>query len=259
MDLKSMAESVCETAVNAGGAILEIYNSDDFDIEIKEDSSPLTRADLASHQIIERALAAAFPELPRLSEESARVTWEERRQWSRYWLIDPLDGTKEFIKRNGEFTVNIALIERGAPILGVVYAPALGRLYWGYEAHAWCQHDGRAPREIRVLTQKDAAEPYKVVASRSHRSPELERFLARLPAHECVAMGSSLKLCLVAEGKAHLYPRIGPTMEWDTAAADAIVRAARGKVTALDGEPLLYNKPDLLNPYFLVKSQALDI
>ncbi|MGH8548273.1 MAG: 3'(2'),5'-bisphosphate nucleotidase CysQ [Methylococcales bacterium] len=256
MNLENIAEQVCGIAVRAGRAILEVYNGNDFDIELKQDSSPLTRADLASQKVIEEELSAAFPDLPLLSEESRQVAFEQRKNWTRYWLVDPLDGTKEFIKRNGEFTVNIALIEGGAPILGVVYAPALDRLYWGYDASAWCKSASEAARAIRVIRKDESVLPFKVVASRSHRSAELERFLETLPPHECVAMGSSLKLCLVAEGQAHLYPRIGPTMEWDTAAADAIVRAAGGMVTTLDGEPLVYNKPDLLNPYFLVKSQA---
>lgn len=256
MNLKTTAEKVCGIALNAGRVILEIYNGDDFDVEFKQDSSPLTRADLASQQVIEEGLAAAFPDLPLLSEESAQVSFEQRKDWKRYWLVDPLDGTKEFLKRNGEFTVNIGLIEGGVPILGVVYAPVLDRLYWGYESSAWCRNSDGAVRPIRVIQKQETVRPFKVVASRSHRSPELEQYLESLPAHECVAMGSSLKLCLVAEGQAHLYPRIGPTMEWDTAAADAVVRAAGGQVTTLDGEPLVYNKPNLLNPYFLAKSQA---
>lgn len=256
MNLENMAEQACAIAVRAGRAILNIYKGDDFDIELKHDSSPLTRADLASQKVIEEGLSAAFPDLPLLSEESRQVAFEQRRDWTRYWLIDPLDGTKEFIQRNGEFTVNIALIEGGFPIMGVVYAPALDMLYWGYDSSAWCKFAGEAARMIRVIRKDETVAPFKVVASRSHRSAELERYLETLPPHECVAMGSSLKLCLVAEGQAHLYPRIGSTMEWDTAAADAIVRAAGGMVTTLDGEPLVYNKPDLLNPYFLVKSQA---
>jgi 3'(2'), 5'-bisphosphate nucleotidase len=255
MNLKSMADKACEIAVRAGQAILEVYNGD-FDVEWKADSSPLTRADLASHKVIEGGLAEVFPRLPLLSEESGAVSWEDRKDWNQYWLVDPLDGTKEFIKRNGEFTVNIALIENGTPLMGVVYAPALDRLYWGYDSSAWSRQGTGSAQPIHVIQGAENGVPLKVVASRSHRSEELEQFLETLPSHECVAMGSSLKLCLVAEGKAHLYPRIGPTMEWDTAAADAIVRAAGGTVTTLDGKPLDYNKPDLLNPYFLVKSQA---
>ncbi len=256
MNLATMAEKACAIAVSAGRAIMEVYRGDEFDIGLKQDSSPLTRADLASHQIIVEGLSAAFPDLPLLSEESGPVSGTQRQNWFRYWLVDPLDGTKEFIKKNGEFTVNIALIEGGNPVMGVVYAPALDRLYWGYESSARCRQGCEGARMIRVIRKDEAVAPFKVVASRSHRSAELERFLEALPPHECVAMGSSLKLCLVAEGKAHLYPRIGPTMEWDTAAADAIVRAAGGTVTTLDGKPLRYNKTDMLNPYFLVKSQA---
>ncbi|MGR9106523.1 MAG: 3'(2'),5'-bisphosphate nucleotidase CysQ [Gammaproteobacteria bacterium] len=256
MNLEKLAATVCDIATRAGQAILDVYQDDHPGIEIKEDFSPLTRADLASHQIIETELAAAFPDMPLLSEESAAVPREERRNWIRYWLVDPLDGTKEFIRRNGEFTVNIALIEHGNPILGVVYAPALDRLYWGYDSNAWCRSAGEAVRPIRVADRADKSGLLKIVASRSHRSPELDHFLETLPAHECIAMGSSLKLCLVAEGRAHLYPRIGPTMEWDTAAADAIVRAAGGTVTTLDGRPFVYNKVDLKNPDFLAKGQV---
>jgi 3'(2'), 5'-bisphosphate nucleotidase len=259
MKLERSAETVCALAVRAGEAILEVYNGNDFDVALKSDSSPLTRADLAAHKVIEDGLSAAFPELPILSEESEPISWEQRRDWIRYWLVDPLDGTREFIKRNGEFTVNIALIERGVPVLGVVYAPVLEKLYWGYDAVAWCKHAGGAARAIQVIQEGEEVSPFRVVASRSHRSAELERFLADLPPHECVAMGSSLKFCLVADGTAHLYPRIGPTMEWDTAAADAIVRAAGGAVTTLNGEPLVYNKPELVNPYFLVKSRAVGV
>lgn len=254
MSLEKLAEEACVIALDAGQAILEVYNGDEFDVETKDDASPLTRADLASHRIIENSLGNSFPDIPFLSEESKPIAWEKRKQWIRYWLVDPLDGTKEFIKRNGEFTVNIALIEQGVPVLGVVYAPAIDTLYWGFQSSAWCRHSRAAAQPIRVIQKANDFRPIQVVASRSHRSDELERYLATLPPHECVPMGSSLKLCLVAEGKAHLYPRIGPTMEWDTAAADAIVRAAGGAVTKLDGDPLVYNKQDLLNPYFLVKS-----
>ncbi|MGH8556702.1 MAG: 3'(2'),5'-bisphosphate nucleotidase CysQ [Methylococcales bacterium] len=256
MNLGTMAQKVSAIAVSAGLAIMEVYHGDNLDVELKQDSSPLTRADLASHQVIAEGLILAFPDLPLLSEESESFSGTQRQDWFRYWLIDPLDGTKEFIKRNGEFTVNIALIEGGNPVMGVVYAPALDRLYWGYDSSAWCKQGSEAARAIHVIRKDEAGALFKVVVSRSHRSAELERFLENLSPHECVAMGSSLKLCLVAEGNAHLYPRIGPTMEWDTAAADAIVRAAGGTVTTLNGEPLSYNKYDLRNPYFLVKSQA---
>lgn len=234
---------------------MDIYEQKDSNFDLKQDSSPLTRADLASHRIIQAGLSQAFPELPFLSEESEEICASQRQAWSRYWLVDPLDGTKEFLRRNGEFTVNIALIERDEPILGVVYAPVLDRLYWGYDSTAWRQQGPESPCPIHVIRKLDAKLPLQVVASRSHRSEELEHFLERLPEHECVAMGSSLKLCLIAEGKAHLYPRIGPTMEWDTAAADAIVRAAGGSVATLDGEALRYNKESLLNPSFMAQCE----
>ncbi|MGH8475578.1 MAG: 3'(2'),5'-bisphosphate nucleotidase CysQ [Methylococcales bacterium] len=256
MNPEILAKQTCAIALSAGQVIMEIYRSDEFEVDFKQDSSPLTRADLAAHRVIAEGLSNVYPHLPLLSEESEAMDRTRRKDWSHFWLIDPLDGTKEFIKRNGEFTVNIAFIENGNPVMGVVYAPALDQLYWGYGSKAWLKEGSETPRPIHVTRDVDPGVPLKVVASRSHRSAEMERFLANLPPHECLAMGSSLKLCLVAEGKAHLYPRIGPTMEWDTAAADAIVRAAGGTVTNLDGMPLVYNKADLHNPFFLVRCQA---
>ncbi len=252
-------DSVSETARQAGAAIMEIY-ARDFDIENKGDGSPLTEADLAAHALICERLAELTPELPILSEESRDIPYEERSQWNRYWLVDPLDGTKEFINRNGEFTVNIALIENGHPVLGVVYAPVMDILYTGCAGQATRQEQDTAGAAIRVRTF--TGEQPGLVASRSHAGPALataiEGLQARFGEVDTVSMGSSFKLCLVAEGRADLYPRLGPTSEWDTAAAHAVVEAAGGRVTTLQGEDLCYNKKNLLNPWFLVSDGKYD-
>ncbi|MEJ2453093.1 MAG: 3'(2'),5'-bisphosphate nucleotidase CysQ [Candidatus Thiodiazotropha sp.] len=251
MTLPLPLDDLLQLAREAGDAILEIYNTD-FEVERKQDNSPLTEADLASHRTIVSALERLTPEIPLLSEESASIPFETRSGWSRYWLIDPLDGTKEFVKRNGEFTVNIALIEADRPTVGVVYAPVLDRLYYGtLDDGAWRQDGDGAARPIQVVARR--RQPARVAGSRSHAGASLQRYLDNLGAHELVSMGSSLKLCLVAEGEADLYPRLGPTSEWDTAAAQAVVEAAGGRVTTLDMQPLRYNTKDsLLNPQFLV-------
>ena len=247
-------EAVIDIARQAGEAILDIYQRD-FDVETKQDSSPLTEADLASHQVIIDGLQR-ISNLPILSEESAEISWQERQKWDKYWLIDPLDGTKEFIKRNGEFTVNIALIDQGEPVFGVVYAPVLDTTYWGAKEIGAFKQSNLQTQPIRVTKHK-AGEVWQVVGSRSHQSPEINDFLTALDGDtNLVAMGSSLKLCLVADGTAHVYPRLGPTCEWDTAAAHAVVSAAGGIVTEHgSGQSLKYNqKESLLNPYFVVSA-----
>ena len=249
--MKELLDNIVNIAKQAGDAIMTVYNSDDFNVELKNDDSPLTKADIAANDIIVAALEELTPDIPILSEESAKAPYETRKEWTKFWLVDPLDGTKEFIKRNGEFTVNIALIKNGKPILGVVYAPALKHTYSGAEGlGAFKQEENNPAQEIKVADHRN--QKLKVVASRSHAGPDLQAFLDKLEDYDVISMGSSLKLCLVAEGKAHLYPRLGPTMEWDTAAADAIVRASGGQVTQLDNTLLVYNKQDLLNPYFMV-------
>ena len=244
-------EKLSGLARHAGNAILDIYHSE-FAVQDKEDRSPLTAADLASHRIIVDALQELTPEIPILSEESAAIPFETRRLWRRYWLIDPLDGTKEFIKRNGEFTVNIALIEAQRPVLGIVYVPVTGVLYCGGEnIGAFREAPGEERQKIAVCSHHQS--PLRVAGSRSHASEGLQQLLANLGPHEMVSMGSSLKFCLVAEGSADLYPRLGPTSEWDTAAAQAVVEASGGRVTDLQLQPLRYNtKESLLNPHFLV-------
>jgi 3'(2'), 5'-bisphosphate nucleotidase len=244
-----LVEAVLEIATAAGDAIMDVYGQD-FAIELKDDRSPLTEADRRAHRIIVDGLGRLSPTLPVLSEESATEAFERRRQWSRFWLVDPLDGTKEFIKRNGEFTVNIALIAQHKPVLGVVVAPALSVAYAGVVGVGALRRVGSESTPIRV--RRPAADPLRVVGSRSHTSPELAAFLETIGPHEIKPMGSSLKICLVAAGEADLYPRLGPTSEWDTAAAEAILISAGGSMMDLTGKPLAYNaRESVLNPHFL--------
>lgn len=249
-------QQLIDIAHRAGAAIMEVYRSGDAGETSKADNSPLTLADLAAHRTIVEALTSITPGIPILSEEAADILYPVRSQWTRYWLVDPLDGTREFIKRNGEFTVNIALIENGEPVMGVVYAPVPDVCYYGARgAGAFVQRGNGAALPISVKPHP-AGEPIKVVASRSHSDARTEALLKQLGDHQCISMGSSLKLCLVAEGAAHFYPRLGPTMEWDTAAAHAVVNAAGGIVCNMKGEELRYNKVDLHNPEFLVLPAA---
>ncbi len=261
MPLTELLPQVREAVAEAGAAIMDIYR-DPGHIKVldKADQSPLTEADLAANRILVDRLQAMRPDTPILSEESRQAPWSERKHWSELWIVDPLDGTREFIKRNGEFTVNVALVREHKPVLGVVYAPALDRWYFAsVDDGAWRKDDERAAVPIKV-GHKQFDRPWQVVGSRSHRSPAVEDFLARLGAAEFMAMGSSLKLCLVADGSADIYPRLGPTSEWDTCAAQAVVEAAGGQVVnAETGVPLSYNaREELLNPAFIVcrKPQA---
>jgi 3'(2'), 5'-bisphosphate nucleotidase len=241
-------------AATAGERIMAVYATD-FGVETKADESPLTAADRAAHAVIAAGLAALTPDVPVWSEEGRDVPWAERRDWTRFWLVDPLDGTREFIRRNGEFTVNIALCEAGQPVLGVVLAPALGREYFGHRGGGAFRVDtgagtGGAPQPIAV--RSIAAQTVRVAGSRSHRGDSLDGFLRGVGPHELVAIGSSLKFGLVAEGAADVYPRLGPTSAWDTAAGQAVLEAAGGRVTDLAGQPLRYNQGDgVLNPHFL--------
>jgi 3'(2'), 5'-bisphosphate nucleotidase len=250
LELRRFVVPLLALARRAAAAILEVYATD-FDVQSKADASPLTLADLRAHEIIVAGLAALGPRLPVLSEESAAIDAERRLQWPAQWLVDPLDGTREFLARNGEFTVNIALVSGHAPVLGVVCVPVTGVAFWGIPGlGAWRVEPDGSERQIEV--QRPAATPLRIVGSRSHRGDSLEALLGRIGAHELVAVGSSLKFCLLAEGRADFYPRLGPTSEWDTAAADAILRAAGGRVVNLQGDDLRYNaKADLLNPHFL--------
>ena len=250
MELQTMIEPVAELAKMAGDAILEVYATD-FDVQAKDDDSPLTQADMASHRVINAGLLELTPELPIISEESGLPAFAERSAWSTYWLIDPLDGTREFVNRNGEFTVNIALIRDNAPVFGVVYVPVSGVTYIGCEGVGAELRNGNDSSTIKV--SQYSANPVRVVGSRSHRGSSLDAFLEQISDYEMLPMGSSLKFCKVAEGAADIYPRLGPTSEWDTAAAQAVVEQAGGKVVQLDGKPLSYNeKEEILNPFFLV-------
>jgi len=243
---------IVELSHQAGAAIMAVYRSGDTGVTSKADDSPLTLADMASHRTILAGLKKLAPNVPVLSEEAADIPYAERKNWTRYWLVDPLDGTKEFIKRNGEFTVNIALIENGEPVMGVVYAPVLEVCYSAARGKgAYVQRGTSAARPIKVQPHQ-AGQTIKVVASRSHSDARTAALLEKLGDHATVSMGSSLKFCLVAEGEAHVYPRLGPTMEWDTAAAHAIVNEAGGTVCDSAGRELRYNKEDLHNPEFFV-------
>ncbi|MDZ7747460.1 MAG: 3'(2'),5'-bisphosphate nucleotidase CysQ [Halofilum sp. (in: g-proteobacteria)] len=256
-ELEALLPDVIELAHRAGSAILEVYNrAAGYDIEDKADNSPLTTADIASHEIIDAGLRSLRPDLPILSEESAEIAFSERASWHTYWLVDPLDGTREFIKRNGEFTVNIALVDDGVPVLGVVHAPVIDTDYYAARGSGAWKRVGDAPAEA-IGVAPVAGERVRVAGSRSHAGERLAAFLDRLGPHELRPMGSSLKSCLVAEGAADLYPRLGPTSEWDTAAAQAVVEAAGGQVTDTAMRPLRYNQDEsLLNPDFLVFGDA---
>jgi 3'(2'), 5'-bisphosphate nucleotidase len=252
MNLADLVEPIVALSRQAGDAILEVYATD-FDVQAKDDDSPLTQADMAAHRVIDKGLKDLTPGIPVISEESGLPDFDERGQWETYWLIDPLDGTKEFVNRNGEFTVNIALIQENRPVLGVVHVPVINKTYTGCECRgATVRNDGGEPQPIEVASK--TSDPVRVVGSRSHRGASLDAFLEQLGAVEMLAMGSSLKFCIVAEGKADIYPRLGLTSEWDTAAAQAVVEQAGGAVVELDGSPLAYNaKADILNPHFLVR------
>jgi 3'(2'), 5'-bisphosphate nucleotidase len=251
-DLQTLLPKVVALAEKAGAAVMEVYARGDFETTYKkEDDSPLTRADLASHRLLVDGLRALAPAWPVLSEESKEVPYAERQAWERYWLVDPLDGTKEFIKRRDEFTVNVAMIERGEPVLGVVLAPALAELYYAARDRGSFKRRGdQAPGPIEVSDYRISG--VTMVVSRSHASAEVEALVRKIGPSESLSIGSSLKLCLVADGRAQLYPRLGPTMEWDIAAAQCVVEEAGGTVTDLSGRRLRYNKPSLENPPFIV-------
>lgn len=256
MPTQALLEPVCLLARAAGAAIMQVYRQDDFGVVSKDDASPLTRADIAAHHIISEGLARLTPDWPLLSEEAADISWDTRRQWQRYWLVDPLDGTKEFIKRNGEFTVNIALIEYGVPVLGVVYAPVLDWLYAGVRGVGASKQTPEGTQHIQVVPVQQGTGTLRVVASRTHRGAALDAWLVdagrQFASVEIVSMGSSLKICLVAEGRADVYPRLAPTSEWDTAAAQAVLEASGGGLVDLLGKELRYGcKAELLNPHFL--------
>lgn len=246
-----LLETVTRLAREAGSATMEYYDGAvPAGVRQKADSSPVTLADEAAHDILVEGLLELEPDTPVISEEGEAPGFEGRRMWRRFWLVDPLDGTKEFIKRRAEFTVNVALIEDGEPVLGVVLAPALDLLYWAVKGMgSWRQEKGGPPERI-YSSPPLPGEPLTVVESLSHPAPELEEYLRNLPVARRVKAGSSLKFCWVADGRADIYPRLGPTMEWDVAAGDCIYRQS-----GRDGErssPLTYNKPELRNPSFVI-------
>lgn len=262
--MKTNLSIAIQAALDGGKEILKIYDTD-FSVEIKGDDSPLTQADKNANDVINVFLRAT--NIPIISEENRQLDYSDRKDWSRCWIVDPLDGTKEFIKRNGEFTVNLALVENGDPVLGVIYVPVSKELFFTSE-------DGNTSKKITltsetlsieeilekasVIKPSNVVPPIKIVGSRSHLNADTEKFIAAIEKEnkvEIVSKGSSLKFCLVAEGLAHIYPRYAPTMEWDTAAGHAICKAVG--VNVIDqttGKPMQYNKPNLLNNYFVVKA-----
>lgn len=240
-------------ARKAGAAIMDVRNSG-FKVTSKDDKSPVTEADIASNAVISNHLSEMYPDIPVLSEEGAKIPFSERREWKEFFLVDPLDGTKEFIKNNGEFCVCIALMRDNRPVLGVVYAPTQDKLYTGsQETGAHISRGGAEPEKINTSPPAED-EALVIVGSRSHPSPDLAAYLEKRSVAEMIPAGSAIKFCLVAEGKAHQYPRFNPTMEWDTAAGQAIVEAAGGSMTSLDGSEFPYNKEILKNKGFIVKA-----
>lgn len=246
-------DKIIEIAHEAGAAIMEIYNREDVGVETKEDDSPITHADLAANKIITARLRETYPDIPIISEESAQTPYEERKNWEYFWLVDPIDGTKEFIKKNGEFGVNIALIHRDTPVLGVIYAPAKDLLYYADENGAWKIENG----EQTDIEVSEPGDTLIVLGSRSHPSPEMQGFLEEqhkvFENVDVGSLGSSLKFCAVAEGSAHMVPRFGNLHEWDTAAGHAILVAAGGSYTEIEtGKPVRYNTPDLKHPWTMI-------
>lgn len=251
--MEALLEKVSNIATMAGKEILEIYNRD-FEVDFKEDGSPLTMADQRAHELIVAELLQVDDSISVLSEESNEDVFTQRLGWHRFWLVDPLDGTKEFVNRNGEFTVNIALIENSSPVLGVVHTPVKGVSHFAAQGVGAFKSTENSKKE-KISTRTPDANSIVMVASRSHSGPEVDQFRSNLEKDhgsiEITGMGSSLKICLVAEGAADIYPRLGPTSEWDTAAAHCVLTVAGGNITDVSGKSLSYNKPDILNPWFL--------
>jgi len=255
-EIATYIEAIKKASLEAGGAIMEIYNGPDFGILSKSDDSPLTKADLAANKILCNTLKAISPDIPIISEENDQLDFEERSSWDYCWVVDPLDGTKEFIKRNGEFTTNVGLVHRGRPIAGVIYAPVLKQLFWNIPGEgAFIDNGEEASMQVAGFDDKDVG--LKVVCSRSHLNDATQAFVDQYNQPELVASGSSLKFMKLAFGDAHIYPRMAPTMEWDTCAAQAILVAAGGRVYQADTKyDLEYNKENLLNPSFIAVGRA---
>tara|TARA_Y100000996_G_C22539859_1_gene649603 strand:- start:1269 stop:2069 length:801 start_codon:yes stop_codon:yes gene_type:complete len=248
--LDKVLEDLIDISRKAGNEILDVYKAS-FEITLKEDLSPLTDADRRANAVITSMLESLYPEIPILSEEGKKINYEDRGDWDLFWLVDPLDGTKEFVKRNGEFTVNIALIKDGLPIAGIVYAPTKETYWYGAEGLGSYKMSENFP-PIRISVENNIDSPIRIVSSRSHPSPKLELYLSRFDDYEMVNMGSSLKICLVADSSAHIYPRLGPTMEWDSGAGHAVLKFAGGELIDREtGKELIYNKEILKNPDFI--------
>ncbi len=244
-------EKLIEIAQEAGDAILDVYNSEDFGVETKSDNSPLTKADKASNEIIEKRLKEDYPKIPILSEEGKEIAFDERKNWEYFWLVDPLDGTKEFIKRNGEFTVNIALIENQKPIAGVIYVPVTKEFYYGDVENGSYKIEADETNVKINVSGKSASDKLNVVQSRSHSGEEENKFYSQFNIHKKLSKGSSLKICMVADGTADIYYRSGPTWEWDTAAGHAILLGAGGSFVNKDKSELVYNKEVIKNFGFI--------
>lgn len=262
--MKMNLDHILAIALDAGKAVMEVYNNSTVSVEFKQDQSPLTLADRLSNEIISDRLVKMDSSIPVLSEESEGVPYERRKEWERFWLVDPLDGTKEFIKRNGEFTVNIALVHDGSPVLGVIYAPVKSTLYYASRGDGAFRVDSSGTKTKLRVTERKPGGDLVVVSSRSHKTEALARFMAQLDT--CcegvseVSVGSSLKFCLVAEGRAHIYPRLGPTMEWDTSAGQMIVEEAGGRVMDIKTmSALRYNKESLLNNHFIASDGCFSL
>ncbi|HFA49041.1 MAG TPA: 3'(2'),5'-bisphosphate nucleotidase [Bacteroidetes bacterium] len=252
MKLTDLIPDLLKTAQQAGAAILDVYNSDDFGVEHKKDDSPLTKADKAANKIICEGLKKLPLLYPIISEENKQADYRERKNWHRCWLIDPLDGTKEFIKRNGDFTVNIALVEKGQVVLGVVGIPFFDEKYWAVKGAGAFKIKNGEQTQIHVAQFQKSDKGLNILASRSHLNEETRNFISKFDEPVLVARGSALKFLLVATGEAHIYPRLAPTMEWDTGAAQIVLEEAGGKVLVHEtGMPLRYNRKDLLNPHFV--------
>jgi 3'(2'), 5'-bisphosphate nucleotidase len=258
MSYQSLIEDLKDIAIAAGQVILDVYNNvEDVEITKKDDDSPLTIADRKANTLICDGLKQLEIIYPIISEENKAIPYEERKNYDYYWLVDPLDGTKEFIKRNGEFTVNIALIHNNAPVMGVVYAPVLGELYWGIKGEGAFQLKAGNVKQLKANAFSMGDTGLRVVASRSHLNAETQTYVNKLNTPELVSKGSSLKFLLMATADADLYPRLAPTMEWDTAAAQIVLEEAGGKVLQYGtDEPLKYNKENLLNPYFVASGRV---
>ena len=253
---EDLIQEIIRISKHAGNTIMEVYKTD-FDVQLKDDLSPVTKADKKANAIIEKGLKGLDHTIPILSEEGRHVPFEERREWETFWIVDPLDGTKDFIKKNDEFTVNIALVEAEVPVFGVVYAPATDLLFWGCsENGAWKKEAHNTAQPMTVATK--IGETVLIAASRSHPSDKMNAFLAQFTKFKLLPIGSSLKICLVSDGSVHLYPRLGPTMEWDTAAGHAVLKSAGGEILELGtSSPLRYNKKELFNPKFIAGNLSI--